>query len=55
MKRYSLAHVSDDALLRDLASAISRERTATADVLAHIAEVDARRLYRGRFEGCVKD
>jgi 5-methylcytosine-specific restriction endonuclease McrA len=45
VKRYSLSHLSDDALLRDLASAIARERTATAEVLAHIAEVDTRRLY----------
>jgi len=45
MKRYALSHLSDDALLRDLAAAVARERTATAEVLAHIAEVDARRLY----------
>jgi len=45
VKRYSLSHLSDDALLRDLASAIARERSATAEVLAHIAEVDTRRLY----------
>jgi len=45
MTRYSLRHVNDEVLLRDLASAVARERTATADVLAHIAEVDERRLF----------
>ena len=45
MKRYSLTHLSDDVLLRDLAAVVARERNATADVLAHIAEVDARKLY----------
>jgi len=43
--RYALSHLSDDALLRDLAAVVARERTATALVLAHIAEVDARKLY----------
>jgi len=41
-------------LLRDLAAVVARERSTTAEVLAHIAEVDARKLYRGRFEGCGK-
>ena len=45
MTRYSLSHLSDDVLLRDLATAVAQERTATAEVLAHIAEVDARKLY----------
>ena len=45
MKHYPLSHVADEVLLRGLLSAIARERTATAEVLAHIAEVDARRLY----------
>ncbi len=45
MNRYSLTHLSDQTLLRDLVAALARERTATAIVLAHIAEVDARRLY----------
>ena len=46
MKRYSLSHLSDEVLLRDLATVVAQERTATAEVLAHIAEVDARQLYR---------
>ena len=45
MSSYSLVHVSDEALSRDLGAAVSRERSGTAVVLAHIAEFDARRLY----------
>src|SRR2546427_5332374 len=45
MQRYSLSHVSDQALGRDLATLVARERAATADVVAHIAEFDERRLY----------
>src|SRR5690349_3343750 len=45
MSSYSLVHVADEALARDLAAAVSRERGGTAVVLAHIAEFDARRLY----------
>jgi 5-methylcytosine-specific restriction endonuclease McrA len=45
MKSYELSHLSDPVLLRDLAAAVARSSTATADVLAHIAEVDARKLY----------
>jgi 5-methylcytosine-specific restriction endonuclease McrA len=45
MKKWSLAHVPDQVLLRDLSAFASRERAALADVLAHVAEVDARRLY----------
>ena len=45
MASYSLAHLSDHALLRDLAALVARDRTTTAELLAHIAEVDARKLY----------
>jgi hypothetical protein len=45
MRTYSLSHVSDPDLLRDLASLVAQDRTTTADLLAHIAEVDARKLY----------
>ena len=45
MRADALAHLSDAVLLRDLDALVSQERTATAAVLAHIAEVDARRLY----------
>ena len=45
VNRYSLTHVTDPVLLRDLHSLLARERAATAAFLAHLAEVDARRLY----------
>jgi len=45
MRTYDLGHVSDAVLLRDLAALASQDRNTTAALLAHIAEVDARRLY----------
>src|SRR2546425_10826585 len=42
---YSLSHLSDPDLLRALAALIARDRATSAPLLAHIAEVDARRLY----------
>jgi len=45
MRDYTLAHLSDEVLLRDLAALVGRERVTTATLLAHIGEVDARRLY----------
>ena len=45
MSRYSLSHVSDPVLLRDLAALVAQDRATTAALLAHLAEVDARRLY----------
>ena len=45
MKSYSLAHLADHTLLHDLAALVAQDRTTTAALLAHIAEVDARRLY----------
>jgi hypothetical protein len=45
MRAYSLSHLSDPELLRGLTAAVAQDRTATASLLAHIAEVDARRLY----------
>ena len=45
MSIYSLCHVSDRDLLRDLASSVAEDRTTTTMLLARIAEVDARRLY----------
>ena len=60
MNRYSLTHVSDPALLRDLRSLLSRERATTAELLAHLAEVDDRRLYAAAghpsmFAWCVEE
>src|SRR5216117_3015877 len=45
MRCYSLSDLNDGELLRRLASLVSRDRVITADLLAHLAEVDARRLY----------
>ncbi len=45
MHAYSLSHVGDPELLRGLISLVTRERATTATLLAHLAEVDARRLY----------
>ncbi len=45
MRAYSLSHLSDPELIRSLISEVAHERGATAVVLAHIAEADARRLY----------
>jgi 5-methylcytosine-specific restriction endonuclease McrA len=45
MSAYSLSHLSDQALLADLAALVAADRQTTAALLAHIAEVDARELY----------
>ncbi len=45
MNRYALSHLDDHVLLRALAVQITRNCAATADLLAHLAEVDARKLY----------
>jgi len=45
MQSYTLTHVRDAVLLRDLGELIARDRANTATLLAHLAEVDARRLY----------
>ena len=45
MSTYSLSHVSDPVLLSDLAALVAQDRATTAALLAHMAEVDARRLY----------
>jgi hypothetical protein len=60
MNRYSLTHVSDIALLRDLRSLLAKERATTAELLAHFAEVDDRRLYAAAghpsmFAWCVEE
>jgi 5-methylcytosine-specific restriction endonuclease McrA len=45
VKNYSLSHLSDEALLHGLSALVAQDRTTTAAMLAHIAEVDERRLY----------
>jgi hypothetical protein len=60
MSRYTLTHLTDSSLLRDLKSLVSQERSTTALLIAHLAEVDARRLYApagypSMFEWCVRE
>lgn len=43
--RYDLQHETDDHLLRRLAGLIATSNSTTADVLAHLAEIDRRKLY----------
>ncbi|HET9328861.1 MAG TPA: HNH endonuclease signature motif containing protein [Candidatus Eisenbacteria bacterium] len=45
MKNYSLSHLSNEVLLREVVVIAGRARTATAELLAHIAEIDERKLY----------
>src|SRR5687767_8085173 len=46
MERHSLTHLLDGELVRGLKSNLAKERVALADVLVHLAEVEARQLYR---------
>jgi hypothetical protein len=45
MEQRSLAFVTDDELLRRLIEILGRSRRVEADLIEHVAEVDARRLY----------
>ena len=45
MQSYSLSHVEDAVLLHELTSLVAQDRLTTAILLAHIAEVDARKLF----------
>ena len=45
MPNLSLSHVADHVLLRDLAALVRQDQATTATLLAHLAEVDRRRLY----------
>jgi len=45
MHRFSLQHLSDSAVREGMKSCRARERSATAALVAHIAEAEARRLY----------
>lgn len=45
MRDYSLVLLTDETLLRNFTTLIARDRTSTAEILAHIAEIDDRRLY----------
>jgi len=46
MPNYSLTHLGDADLLHQLSTLVNRDRANTATLLAHIAEVDDRGLYR---------
>jgi len=46
MRAYTLAHVSDTELRRITPIVVAQERGVTVIVLLHIAEMDARKLYR---------
>src|SRR5690348_6519367 len=45
MRRFSLTHLSNEVLQRELTSKARNEKEATAELLAHIAEFDERKLY----------
>ncbi len=45
MPSYSLTHLADAAVLRGLTTLVAQDRATTAALLAHLAEVDARKLY----------
>ena len=45
MKRYSLGHLPEAVLHRELKNLAAQERGVSADVLAHIAEVDFRKAF----------
>jgi len=45
VKRFSLTHLSDAVLCRELSTVAANEKVATAGLIAHIAEFDQRKLY----------
>jgi len=60
VSRFSLSHLSDASLQRDLVALVAKDRATTAELLAHLAELDRRRLYRARgydslYEYCVRE
>ena len=55
MHSYSLEHVASNVLLRDLTTLVAQDRATTASLLAHIAEVKERKLYRGAGQPSMQD
>jgi 5-methylcytosine-specific restriction endonuclease McrA len=60
MSRYSLEHLPDSTLLRELHSLVAQDRATTALLIAHLGETDARRLYApagypSMFEYCIHE
>ena len=45
MSTYSVSHLSDQTLLGNLTAVVARDRTTTASLLAHLAEVEVRQLF----------
>ena len=45
MRSYSLSHLSDRDLMEGLTTLVARDRVTTAELLAHIEEVETRRLF----------
>ena len=45
MNSFSLTHLSNEVLRRELTTKAAREKEATAELLAHIAEFDERKLF----------
>ena len=45
MKSYSLSHVSNGELLKNLHDLVARDRITTVELLAHLGEVEARKLF----------
>ena len=45
MSTYTLSHLSDQSLLHGLKSLVSQDRATTALLIAHLGEIDSRRLY----------
>ena len=60
MNKYTLTHLSDQVLLSNLGALMIQGRAHTAVMLAHIAEVEERRLYAAMgwpsmYEYCVRE
>ena len=60
MNRFSLTHLSDEVLRQELTTKAAREKEATAELLAHIAEFDERkrflpRAYPSMLDYCIKE
>ena len=55
MKTHVFPRRSERALLRDAAAHHAQELEGRNKLVADIAEIDARKVYRGRFDWCVKD
>ena len=60
MPSYTLSHLSDQSLLRELKSLVTQDRATTALLIAHLGEVDSRRLYApagypSMYEYCLRE